>query len=79
MKLPSKVTDYRDSVLMRFPKVLRELDKYPLTPQALFRRTKRSFANVGEFVETLDCLFILDKIQIDEETGVIQIVKADKL
>ena len=75
MRMPSKVTDYRDSTLANFPKVMKELDKQSFTPQALFKKTRRYFNNVGEFVETLDCLYLLDKIFIDEETGVIHSVK----
>lgn len=48
-----------------------------MNPQDLYKRTRRSFDDVGAFVEALDCLFILNRIRIDEETGVISSVKAN--
>ena len=77
MKMPSKVTDYRESTLANLPKILKELNRRALTPQQLFKTTRRNFDDVGEFVESLDCLFILGKIYLDEETGVIHGVKTD--
>ncbi|ABJ60824.1 hypothetical protein LGAS_1467 [Lactobacillus gasseri ATCC 33323 = JCM 1131] len=77
LKMPSKVTDYKESTLANLPKILKALDKDAMNPQQLFAATKRYFDDVGEFVESLDCLFTLGKIRIDKETGVIHSVKAN--
>ncbi|MFR0771367.1 MAG: ABC-three component system middle component 7 [Limosilactobacillus pontis] len=50
------------------PKILKALDKDAMNPQQLLQ-PKRYFDDVGEFVESLDCLFTLGKIRIDKETG----------
>nr|WP_305020017.1 MULTISPECIES: ABC-three component system middle component 7 [unclassified Lactobacillus] len=77
MKMPSKVTDYRESTLANLPKLLKRLNKRAMNPQQLFNATRRNFDDVGEFVESLDCLFILGKIYLDKETGVIHGAKTD--
>ncbi|MGL5899844.1 MAG: ABC-three component system middle component 7 [Lactobacillaceae bacterium] len=48
-----------------------------MNPLQLFKVTRRNFVDVGEFVESLDCLFILSKTYLDKETGVIHSVKTD--
>ena len=63
--MPSKVTDYK------------KINEQAMNPQDLYKRTRRSFDDVGAFVEALDCLFILNRIRIDEETGVISSVKVN--
>ena len=77
MKMPSKVTDYKESTLESLPKIMKKLNEQAMNPQDLYKRTRRSFDDVGAFVEALDCLFILNRIRIDEETGVISSVKAN--
>lgn len=75
--MPSKVTDYRESTLANLPKILKELNKRSMNPRQLFKATRGNFDDVGEFVESLDCLFILSKIHLDKETGEIHSVKAN--
>jgi hypothetical protein len=75
--MPSKVTDYKESALASLPKIMKKLNEQAMNPQDLYKRTRRFFDDVGEFVEALDCLFILNRIYIDEETGVISSVKAN--
>ena len=77
MKMPSKVTDYKESTLASLTKIMKKLNEQAMNPQDLYKRTRRCFDDVGEFVEALDCLFILNRIYIDEETGVISSVKAN--
>lgn len=77
MKMPSKVTDYKESTLASLPKIMKKLNEQAMNPQDLYKSTRRYFDDVGEFVEALDCLFILNRIRIDEETGVISSVKAN--
>lgn len=77
MKMPSKVTDYKESTLASLPKIMKKLNEQAMNPQDLYKRTRRYFDDVGEFVEALDCLFILNRIYIDEETGVISSVKTN--
>lgn len=68
MKLPSKVTPYKESTIAKFPVVLELLEKNDMTPQELYVKVRKSkIKNISEFVEVLDCLYAMNKIKIDEE------------
>ncbi len=74
MKLPSKVTPYKDSIISKFPIILTVLKKEEMSPIVLYRKTKSKVSDVKEFIEILDCLYILEKIGFDQETGEIYYV-----
>jgi hypothetical protein len=68
MKLPSKVTPYKESTIAKFSVVLELLEKSDMTPQELFAKVRKSkIKDISEFVEVLDCLYAMNKIEIDEE------------
>lgn len=71
MKLPSKITSYKESVLSNFAPILDILAKEDSTVLALYGATKRHFIGIEEFMDTLDCLYALEKIVLDEENEVI--------
>ena len=66
MKFPNKVTSYKESVLAKFPIVLTALKNEDLTPQALYKKVKSKVSSIQEYIEILDCLYILGKIEILE-------------
>lgn len=72
MRLPSKITPFKASILARFPLVLRTLQKGAISPSELYRKTKDKLSCLGEFVLVLDCLFALGAIEFDDENGVIR-------
>ena len=74
MILPSKVTSYRNSVLAKFPVILSELAAGSLSPRALYGKVRSHVKDIGEFVEILDCLYALGKIELDEESGELRYV-----
>lgn len=68
MKLPSKVTPYNESTISKFPVVLSLLEKGDMAPQELYAKVKRSkVENISEFVEILDCLYTMHKIEFRGE------------
>ncbi len=67
MKFPSKVTPYRASILAKFPAVLSCLETEDMRPDALYKKVKTKVTDVGEFLEILDCLYALGKIELYEE------------
>lgn len=71
MRFPSKVTSYRESILSKFPIILSLLKNEDLSLVDLYKKTRSKFSDVKEFMETLDCLYILEKIELNEENGVI--------
>ena len=74
MKFPSKVTPYKASILAKFPAVLSGLETDNMKPDALYIKVKSKVADVGEFLEILDCLFALGRIELNEEEGVLRYV-----
>ena len=74
MRLPSKITSYNESILSKIPIILSELQINEASILFLYDKTKRSFANIEEFIDTLDCLFALNKIQYDTAREVLRYV-----
>ncbi len=65
MKFPSKVTSYKDSSVALFPVILAFLEKKPMTPSELYKKVKSKTHGVTEYMEILDCLYVLNKIELD--------------
>ena len=71
MRLPSKITSYRESVINKFSPVLSVLQESDIEIFALYKTTMKYFSSIEEFMNTLDCLFALQKIRYDEEREVL--------
>lgn len=67
MRFPSKVTSYKESTIALFPVVLSQLEKKDLTPSVLYKKVKNKVSGVQEYLEILDCLYALDKIELEGE------------
>lgn len=66
--MPNKVTPYKESSIAKFPVVLALLEKEDMTPSELFSKVKKNkIQNIDEFVEIIDCLYAMHKIEIDGE------------
>ena len=74
MKFPSKVTPYQDSILAKFPIILACLETEDMDPEALYKKTNSKVSDIGEFVEILDCLYALGKIELNQKGGLIHYV-----
>jgi len=79
MRIPSKVTSYRDSIFSKFPPILRELQQEDLKPAELLERLKRRKVAIGDFIEALDCLFVLGKVEFIPEKEVLHYVERDSV
>lgn len=75
MKLPSKVTSYRESVISKFPIVLESLSYSNETPRQLYEKEKQQFNDINEYMEVLDALFLLGKVGYDDVLGELYYVK----
>ena len=71
MRLPSKITSYRESVISKFSPVLSVLKESDIEIFALYKTTMKYFTSIEEFMDILDCLFALQKIKYDEEREVL--------
>lgn len=68
MKTPSKVTPYKESTIAKFPIILSFLERNDMTPNKLYAKVKKSkIKDIEEFVEVLDCLYAMNKIELRGE------------
>ncbi len=69
MRLPNKVTSYNESVLSKLPIILDKLCYRDMLPYDLYREVKESFVGVSEYIDALDCLFALNVLKVNYESG----------
>ena len=74
MKLPSKVITYKSSTIAKFPIILSVLREQDMAPGSLYKKVKSKVEDVGEFIEILDCLYALRKIELIDHLGVLHYV-----
>lgn len=67
MKFPSKVSSYKDSTIAVFPIVLSYLEKKDMTPSDVYKKVKNRVSGIQEFIEILDSLYALNKIELQGE------------
>lgn len=64
MRLPSKVTPYSQSILPKLPPILKELKQHDRSPLGLYKTVKGKFKDINEYIEALDCLYALKKVEL---------------
>ncbi|HCX95303.1 MAG TPA: hypothetical protein DHH42_06495 [Clostridiales bacterium] len=69
MKLPNKITSYKESVIGKLYLVLSLLMSQDMNAYMLYKETIDSFTTTAEFIDTLDCLFALGAITLLERDG----------
>ena len=67
MKLPNKITSYRESSISKFPLILKTLREEEKSPIDLYSKAKNENMSISEFVEVIDGLYALGKIDLNEE------------
>jgi hypothetical protein len=70
MLLPNKLFSYNESIISKFPSILQILKKSPCSVSELYQRVQGNVTGVNEYMEILDCLYALNKIDYDEEAEV---------
>jgi hypothetical protein len=71
MLLPSKVTPFKKSVLTKYLLLLKEIKAEDISAIELFKKVKPKIGSIAEYLEVLDCLFALKKIELTEKTEVL--------
>ncbi len=66
MNFPNKVTSYKESILSKFPIVLNLLSKRDYSLSTLYRELSDKIS-AKDFIDVLDCLYLLNKIEIENE------------
>jgi hypothetical protein len=67
MRFPSKVTPYRESCLNGFVFALNLLSEGRMKAADLYRNWHRAGYPADEFCATMDCLYALGAIELDNE------------
>lgn len=67
MKFLSKVTPYKESIIAKFPVVLAKLEKKDMTPEELYKSMKSKVTDIREFMDIMDCLYALNKVELKGE------------
>lgn len=79
MRFPNKVTPYQESILAKFPIVLKLLEEQEMKPIDLFNKVKNKVSDIGEFLEILECLYALRKTEFNKEGGTLRYVNRNLL
>ena len=74
MLFPSKVTSFDESVLSKLPLVLDVLSQESKSASALFDIVRDNVNDIVEYLDVLDCLYAIGKIDYDPETRIIYYV-----
>lgn len=74
MKLPSKIISFNESVIGKITPIIIEIRECDMTVFALYKKTKKFFSGIEEFVDVLDFLFALQKIIFLKDMGVVHYV-----
>lgn len=74
MKLPNKIVSYDESILSKGVVLLEILSKNDMNIMDLYNVSKKQYKSVSDYIEALDCLYLLNKIVFIEESEMIHIV-----
>ncbi|MDC5853808.1 ABC-three component system middle component 7 [Vibrio europaeus] len=72
MIVPNKIISIDESVVFKAAKLLSKLDDTNDVLD-LYSKNKKLFVDIPEYIEALDVLFVLKKIDLDLNNGVIKI------
>ena len=75
MRFPNKITSLSESVIGKGAIVLRIISKQDLSIIDLYKRIKRSFVSFSEYVDTLDYLFAINKIVLNDKGDLLHYVE----
>lgn len=79
MLLPNKIIPFKESVISHFPSILTELENKDMTAKSLYDTVKSRIKDIGVFLEILDSLYALGKIDFNKEEGMLHYVSGSKV
>lgn len=74
MKFPSKIISYNESILSKLPPILNVLSIADTTILSLYNQVNEFFSGFEEYIDALDCLYAISKIEYIEDKGVLHYV-----
>ena len=81
MRLPNKLFTYRESVISKFPIIVKLLKEKSTGVLELYRdcQKKNIFSGTIEFMQVLDCLYVLGCVDYNEKEKVLYYVETARL
>ncbi len=81
MRLPNKLFTYRESVISKFPIIVKLLKEKTVGVLELYRVCQKNniFSGIIEFMQTLDCLYVLGCVDYNEKEKVLYYVETVRL
>ncbi|HEM3723939.1 TPA: ABC-three component system middle component 7 [Streptococcus suis] len=77
MQLPNKLFSYEESTFSKFPIILKVLQSQPRSVVDLYHLVARNFESTFEFIEALDALFALNRIEFNDESEKLEYVEGN--
>lgn len=75
MKYPNKLYSYGESTISKFPIILTKVyDAKYISILELYQDTLKVFDDISDFLDALDCLYALNRIDYSADTGRISYV-----
>lgn len=66
MILPSKIFSYKQSIFPKMILIIKELQSGECGVLDLYKQVRQQFDGVDEYMETLDCLYAIGRVEIDD-------------
>jgi hypothetical protein len=67
MLFPSKFTSYESSIINKSIYILEFKDERRININLLYKKIEKKYANIDEYIFSLDLLFVLDYIELEGE------------
>lgn len=74
MRLPNKINRLNESIISKYPVILKILEQGDLSVSELYNTVRSKTDDVGDFMEIIDCLYALGQIEYTEETRLLHYV-----
>lgn len=81
MRLPNKLFPYKESIISKFPFIIKVLREKTTDVLELYRfcQSQNIFSGIIEYMQVLDCLFVLGCVEFDEKEKVLYYVKTTRM
>ena len=76
LRFPSKDTPYAGSVFALFPDILERVQSEETTVEQAYQMAVEKQWDLANFFSALDCLYAMNRIELDEERKVLRYVEA---
>ncbi len=74
LKLPNKIISYQESVLPKISIILTKLrENGTSSPVDMYNANKKYFSNIADYIETLDCCFVLGVVKLNKNGELIYV------